>query len=123
MRVLEELLGGLRRVCASFPDERQWRPDNIAIADAGLAAFSLFFMQSESFLAHQRRMEHGRNASNCKTLFGIEKIPSGNHIRDLLDPALAEAVLATGADFLFVCKKDSHKTLYVALGKARKRGN
>jgi hypothetical protein len=37
--------------------------------------------------------------------------------------SLAEAVLATGADFLFVCKKDSHKTLYVALGKARKRGN
>jgi hypothetical protein len=25
---------------------------------------------------------------------------------------LAEAVLATGADFLFVCKRDSHKTLY-----------
>jgi hypothetical protein len=25
---------------------------------------------------------------------------------------LAEAVLATGADFLFVCKKDGHKTLY-----------
>jgi hypothetical protein len=26
--------------------------------------------------------------------------------------SLAEAVLATGADFLLVCKKDSHKTLY-----------
>ena len=25
---------------------------------------------------------------------------------------LAEAVVATGADFLFVCKKDGHKTLY-----------
>jgi len=50
MRVLEELLDGLRRVFAFFPDGRQWRPDNIAIADAGLAAFSLFFMQSESFL-------------------------------------------------------------------------
>ena len=25
---------------------------------------------------------------------------------------LAEAVLVTGADFLFVCKKDGHKTLY-----------
>ena len=73
MRVLEELLDGLRRVLAFFPDGRQWRPDNIAIADAGLAAFSLFFMQSESFLSHQRRMEHGRNGSNCKTLFGIEK--------------------------------------------------
>jgi len=90
MRVLEELLGGLRGVCGSFPDERQWRPDNIAIADAGLAAFSLFFMQSESFLAHQRRMEHGRNASNRKTLFGIEKIPSDNHIRELLGPAPPE---------------------------------
>jgi hypothetical protein len=90
MRVLEELLGGLRWACASFPDRRQWRPDNIAISDAGLAAFSLFFMQSESFLSHQRRMEHGRNASNCKTLFGIEKIPSDNHIRDLLDPAPPE---------------------------------
>jgi hypothetical protein len=41
MQVLEELLDGLRRVCASFPDRRQWRPDNMAIADARLAAFSL----------------------------------------------------------------------------------
>jgi hypothetical protein len=90
MHVLEELLGGLRRVCGCFPDGRQWRPGNIAIADAGLAAFSLFFMQSESFLAHQRRMELGRNASNCKTLFGIEKIPSDNHIRELLDPVPPE---------------------------------
>ena len=90
MRVLEELLDGLRRVFAFFPDGRQWRPDNIAIADAGLAAFSLFFMQSESFLSHQRRMARGRNGSNCKTLFGIENIPSDNHIRDLLDPAPPE---------------------------------
>jgi hypothetical protein len=90
MRVLEELLGGLRQACASFPDVRQWRPDNIAMSDVGLAAFSLFFMQSESFLSHQRRMEQGRNASNCKTLFGIEEIPSDNHIRDLLDPVPPE---------------------------------
>ena len=55
-----------------------------------MGAFSLFFMQSESFLAHQRRMEQGRNASNCKTLFGVEKIPSDNHIRALLDPAPPE---------------------------------
>jgi len=98
MRVLEELLDGLRRVLAFFPDVRQWRPDNIAIADAGLAAFSLFFMQSESFLSHQRRMEHGRNGSNCKTLFGIEKIPSDNHIRDLLDPAPPELLDACFED-------------------------
>ena len=93
MQVLEELLSGLRQVCAYFPDERQWRPNNIAMSDVGLAAFSLFFMQSESFLSHQRRMEHRRNASNCKTLFGIEAIPSDNHIRDLLDPAPPELLV------------------------------
>jgi hypothetical protein len=55
-----------------------------------MAAFWLFFVQSESSLAHRRRMERGRNTSNCKTLFGIEKIPSDNHIRDLLDPVPPE---------------------------------
>jgi len=84
------LLNGLRAVCGFFPDARQWRPDNILMADAGMAAFSLFFMQSESFLSHQRRMEQGRNGSNCKTLFGIETIPSDNHIRALLDPVPPE---------------------------------
>ncbi len=90
MRILESLLVGLRAVCTTFPDARQWRPDNLPIADIGMAAFSLFFMQSESFLSHQRRMEQGRNGSNCKTLFGIERIPSDNHIRDLLDPVPPE---------------------------------
>jgi hypothetical protein len=45
----------LRRAVACFPDGRQWRPGNIEIADAGMAAFSLFFMQSESFLARISR--------------------------------------------------------------------
>jgi hypothetical protein len=60
MRILEALLGGLRQVYRCFPDVRQWRPDNLPITDIGMAAFSLFFMQSESFLSHQRRMEQGR---------------------------------------------------------------
>lgn len=57
MRVLEELLSGSRAVCATFPDARQWRPDNPSLADVGMAAFALFFMQSESFLSHQRRLQ------------------------------------------------------------------
>jgi hypothetical protein len=51
-----------------------------------LSAFSLFFMQSPSFLAHQRRLEEGQGRSNCQTLFGLDKIPSDNHVRTLLDP-------------------------------------
>ena len=52
-----------------------------------MSAFSVFFMQSPSFLAHQRRMEEGHGRSNCQSLFGMGKIPSDNRIRDMLDPA------------------------------------
>jgi len=47
----------------------------------------VFFMQSPSFLAHQRQFEEAHGRSNCASLFGIAKIPSDNHIRDMLDPA------------------------------------
>ncbi|MEB8492456.1 ISNCY family transposase, partial [Acidithiobacillus ferriphilus] len=57
------------------------------MGDIGMAAFSVFFMQSPSFLAHQRHFEAGYGRSNCGSLFGIAKIPSDNHIRDMLDPA------------------------------------
>jgi len=57
------------------------------MADIGMAAFSAFFMQSPSFLSHQNQLRagagHGR--SNCETLFGMQSIPSDNHIRDMLD--------------------------------------
>jgi hypothetical protein len=57
------------------------------MADIGMAAFSAFFMQSPSFLSHQTHLRdgagHGR--SNCETLFGMQSIPSDNHIRDMLD--------------------------------------
>src|SRR5580693_3543901 len=56
------------------------------MADIGLSAFSLFFMQSESFLSYQRALEEGRKTSNCQTLFGMAKIPTDNHIRSMLDP-------------------------------------
>ena len=57
------------------------------MADFGVAAFALFFMQSASFLSFQRTLEKGQGRSNCQTLFGIAKIPSDNYIRDMLDLA------------------------------------
>jgi hypothetical protein len=51
-----------------------------------MSAFSLFFMQSDSFLSYQRELEKGRKTSNCQTLFGMKKIPTDNHIRMMLDP-------------------------------------
>ena len=87
MQLLPSLLSGLKAVCAAFPDPRKGRGGNIAMADFGLSAFAMFFMQSASFLNFQRTLEKGRGRSNCQTLFGIEKIPSDNYIRDMLDAA------------------------------------
>ena len=85
MEVLETLLEGVRSACAAFPDKR--RGDvKYSMVDIGLSALSLFFMQSESFLAYQRELEAGRKTSNCRSLFGMTAIPTDNHIRSMLDP-------------------------------------
>lgn len=88
MLILDRLLAGLKDVCAGFPDKRK-QAGVYSMADIGLSAFSLFFMQSESFLSYQRSLEEGRKTSNCQTLFGMAQIPSDNHIRAMLDPVPA----------------------------------
>ena len=87
MQLLPSLVSGLKAVCATFPDMRKGRGGNIEIADFGLSAFAMFFMQGASFLAFQRMLEKGQGRSNAQTLFEIGKIPSDNYIRDMLDEA------------------------------------
>ena len=84
-------MAGLRSVCGGFPDARRSPDVDYSMADIGLSAFSLFFMQSESFLSHQRRLEQGHGTSNCHTLFGMKKIPTDNYIRLMLDPVSPQA--------------------------------
>ena len=86
MQVLQTLLDGVRTTCAGFPDKRRGGDVTYSMADIGLSAFSLFFMQSESFLSYQRGLEEGRKTSNCQSLFGMKAIPTDNHIRSMLDP-------------------------------------
>jgi len=85
MEMLEALLDGVRSACEAFPDKRRGEV-KYSMADIGLSAFSLFFIQSESFLAYQRELEAGRKTSNCYSLFGMTAIPTDNHIRSMLDP-------------------------------------
>ena len=70
----------------ALPDKRRGGDVTYSMADIGLSAFSLFFMQSESFLSYQRGLEEGRKTSNCHSLFGMKAIPTDNHIRSMLDP-------------------------------------
>ena len=75
------------QTCAGLADKRRGLNTHLSMADIGLAGFSPFFMQSPSFLAHQRQLcaGAGQGRSNCQTLFGMTAIPSDNHIRDMLD--------------------------------------
>src|SRR3954454_24420891 len=86
MEVLERLIGIVRRCCEGFPDPRRGDNGSYAMADFGLAAFSVFFAQSPSFLAHQRQLAAGHGRSNAHTLFGMSRIPGDSHIRRMLDP-------------------------------------
>ena len=90
MEVLDTLIGCLRRCCAALPDRRTGANARYTMADIGLSAFSVFFLQSPSFLAYQRQLAEGHGRSNCQTLFGIEQIPTDSHIRALLDPVPPE---------------------------------
>ncbi len=60
--------------------------------DIGLSAFSVFFTQSPSFLAYQKSMQENKGESNAQTLFQIDKIPTDNHVRDMLDPVNPQAL-------------------------------
>ena len=92
MGTIEDLISALRETCAGLPDKRRGKNSHYVMADIGMAAFSVFFMQSPSFLAHQRHLAdgYGHGRSNCETLFGMERIPSDNHVRDMLDPVAPE---------------------------------
>ena len=62
---LQSLINRLRGCCETFPDKRHGANLTYPIADIGIAAFSVFFMQSPSFLAHQQRLREGHGRSNC----------------------------------------------------------
>ncbi len=86
----EHLTRALASVFKSLPDHRSGKNSQYSLSDAGLGAFAVFFMQCPSFLAYQRDMEKRKGNSNAHSLFGIEKIPSDTHIRNLLDPITPE---------------------------------
>jgi hypothetical protein len=70
----------------ALPDSRELGPNTrYKMRDAGLSAFSVFFMQSPSFLQQQRLMQKQRGMNNVNTLFGTHKVPSDNQLRNLMD--------------------------------------
>ena len=88
---LDSLLLSFRETASTLPDPRTGSNTQYSVADAAACAFAPFFFQDPSFLAFQRRMEKSRARSNCRSLFGVHKIPCDNTIRSLLDGASPHA--------------------------------
>lgn len=87
-----QLAGYLLEVCSRLPNTRKGKNISYAMKDVGLSAFSVFFTQSPSFLAHQKAMRQARGRDNAQSFFQIQKIPSDNRIRTLLDPISPETL-------------------------------
>jgi hypothetical protein len=79
------LVEQLRQTICNFPDKRRGTNTQYSIEDIALSGFSVLFTQSPSFLAFQKSMQKNKGVNNAQSLFGIQKIPSDNHIRDILD--------------------------------------
>lgn len=85
---LQKFFQASQAAWADLPDHRKPSPNTkYAISDAVNSAMSVFFMQSQSFLAHNQAMSGKRaGKQNLQTLFEVMEVPSDNQIRNLLDP-------------------------------------
>jgi hypothetical protein len=88
------LIGQIKQAFENLPDARSGNGvyQKYAMQDAALSAFSVFFMQSPSFLDYQNTMEKEHGKNNAQSLFGVHLIPSANQLRNLLDPVPAETL-------------------------------
>ena len=88
------LLQFLEDSANDLPDVRTGKNTVYEVRDALLSAFSVFFMQCPSFLAHQKAMGGRKGKNNAESIFGVHKIPTDTHIRTLLDPIPPRAVVS-----------------------------
>lgn len=111
------LLGYLHQAITQIHDPRQASNGRrYSLSDAILAAFSVFFMQCESFLEHQRQMQSRRGKDNAQTLFGLVQIPTMPQMRNILDEIGARQLLAVFAWVYQALQRGGYLKPYQCLG-------
>jgi hypothetical protein len=111
------LIAYLNEAILQMKDPRQTsNAMKYSLKDAVLAAFSAFFMQSESFLEYQRYQESHQGNSNARSLFGMMNVPTAPQIRNILD-----GIPATTLSGVFRCvyqalKREGHLRSFQYLG-------
>ena len=110
------LIDSLRKVFDRIEDPRNGNNKQYSFSDIAMSAFSAFFIQSSSFLEHQRIFHkiHGKNAVG--SLFGVERLPTDNHIRKQLDRIDCNAVFEGFDLALTVLKQHRALTPFRVLG-------
>jgi hypothetical protein len=75
-------------------------------------AFSVFFAQSASFLAHQKSLQQRYGLSNAQTIFDLKDIPSATHIRLLLNQLSASSFAVVFSNCLTLLGQLGHLDAY-----------
>ncbi len=111
------MLGFLTRAIAEIKDPRQAsNATRYSIKDTVLGAFSVFFMQCESFLEHQRQMHSRFGQDNAQNLFGLKQIPTTPQIRNILDEIAASGLFRVFIWVYHRLQRDGYFLPYQCLG-------
>jgi len=113
----DQIIKSLRLMIHSFPDKRTGKNLTHTMKDVVLSAFSVFFIQSPSFLAYQRTMKKTKGKSNAETLFKIGKIPGDNHIRDILDNVHYDRLFSVFDTIFEIFKKNGYLDLFRGINR------
>ena len=112
------LLKYIETAIEELVDPRQ--PSNATrytLKDLVLGALTAFFMQSESFLEHQRQMKSRCGQDNAYNLFGITNIPTVEQIRNVLDGIKAQGLFKVFEWVYRALREQGYLKAYQSLGK------
>lgn len=111
------LLGYLQAAIAKITDLRRASPNTqYSVKDAMLSANVIFFLQCESFLEYQRQLQSRKGRDNAQTLFDVDKIPTDNQIRNILDLISASALEEVFKQVYRMLKTKGYLKQYEVLG-------
>jgi len=87
------------------------------VSDVMLSAFSMLFMQSQSFLEYQRQLQSRSGKDNVQSIFGVEEIPCDQQIRNILDLISANNLNVVFERIYRFLQNGKHLQRYERLGK------
>ena len=114
MNFQKHIINLIAKEFEKLPDSRDKKHLKFTMSDIALSAFAIYYFQNPSWLDFTRKMNTKSGKNNAKSLFGINNIPSDNHIRDTLDDIKVEKLQATFNQIykLLLEKNTLHKYTY-----------